>query len=199
MPPAPNDLIWADRTYPVTTRKYRARARPEPPAPSASNVVAEAVVVGAVGASTWLRRLALIGCWGFDNDLPMDLVCVTVDCADPSAVAGFWSEALGWRDIRTAPDGAGAVCRPPLPGAYVEFVRVPEAKTVKNRLHFGCTAGDLDRLEDEIERLVALGATVAWEERFPTEVSAVYRNVVLRDVEGNEFCLGAGHLPSGRD
>jgi hypothetical protein len=46
--------------------------------------------------------------------------------------------------------------------------------------------------------LIALGATVAWEEQFPSEVAATCRNVVLRDVEGNEFCLGAGRVPSQR-
>ncbi|MGH9191186.1 MAG: GNAT family N-acetyltransferase [Acidimicrobiales bacterium] len=35
---------------------------------------------------------------------------------------------------------------------------------------------------------------MAWEEEFPPDVAAVYRNVVLRDVEGNEFCLGAGKI-----
>ena len=126
----------------------------------------------------------------------MDLVCVTIDCATPAAVVSFWSEALRWRDVRVAPDGSGAVCRSPVGGTYLEFIRVPEGKRVKNRLHLGCTAGDLNRLDDEIARLVELGAAVAWEEEFPTEVAAVYRNVVLRDVEGNEFCLGAGHMPS---
>ena len=49
----------------------------------------------------------------------------------------------------------------------------------------------LDRLDEEIERLQGLGATIAWEEEFPPDVAANYRNVVLRDPEGNEFCLGA--------
>jgi predicted enzyme related to lactoylglutathione lyase len=62
---------------------------------------------------------------------------------------------------------------------------VPEGKTVKNRLHLGLNCQDLDA---EIERLVGLGASVAWEEEFPPEWP--FRNVVLRDVEGNEFCLG---------
>jgi Glyoxalase-like domain len=126
----------------------------------------------------------------------MDLVCVTVDCADPAVVAAFWGEALRWSDVRVAADGSGAVCRSPVGGTSLEFIQVPEGKVVKNRLHLGCTAGDLDRLDDEIARLEELGATVAWEEDFPVEVADVYRNVVLRDVEGNEFCLGAGQLPS---
>jgi hypothetical protein len=36
---------------------------------------------------------------------------------------------------------------------------------------------------------------VAWEETFPPHVASKYRNVVMRDPEGNEFCLGAGETP----
>ncbi len=67
---------------------------------------------------------------------------------------------------------------------------------IKNRVHVGCTTGGVDELDAEIERLIGLGATIAWEEQFPPEVTAHYRNVVLRDPEGNEFCLGAGRPPS---
>ena len=74
-------------------------------------------------------------------------------------------------------------------------MRVPEPKTVKNRVHLGCSAGTLADLDATIDRLRGLGGTVAWEEEFPPEVAAVYRNVVLRDVEGNEFCLGGGQPP----
>ena len=126
----------------------------------------------------------------------MDLVCVTIDCRDPAAVANFWNDALRCDAVQVHPDGAGAVCFPAAQGVYVEFVQVPETKTIKNRVHLGCSAGELDRLDDEIARLQELGATVAWEEEFPSDIAAVYRNVVLRDVEGNEFCLGAGTLPS---
>jgi len=125
----------------------------------------------------------------------MEIVCVTVDCADPARVAGFWSEALRWNS-HAAPDGSGAICGNPSGGTYLEFIRVPEGKSGKNRVHLGCSAGGLEELDPELDRLRELGATVAWEEEFPPEVSQVYRNVVLRDVEDNEFCLGAGHLPS---
>lgn len=127
---------------------------------------------------------------------PMEITCVTVDCHDPAAVATFWNEALGWGGVALAPDGGGAICGPPHGGVYLEFVRVSEGKTVKNRVHLGCSAGRLDDLDTEIERLAGLGATIAWEESFPPEVAARYRNVVLRDPEGNEFCLGAGTLPA---
>ena len=71
---------------------------------------------------------------------------------------------------------------------------MPEGKTVKNRLHLGCGADSLDGLDSELARLQTLGATIAWEEEFPPEIASRYRNVILRDVEGNEFCLGAGNL-----
>lgn len=122
----------------------------------------------------------------------MHIICVTVDCADPAAVANFWNEALRWGGVAVSEDGQGAICGPPAGGTYLEFIRVPEQKTVKNRLHLGCAVETLDALDAEIERLQALGATIAWEEEFPRDVATRYRNVVLRDVEGNEFCLGAG-------
>jgi catechol 2,3-dioxygenase-like lactoylglutathione lyase family enzyme len=124
----------------------------------------------------------------------VELTCVTVDCADPAGLAAFWSEALGWGGVAASEDGGGAVCGPPGGGAYLEFIRVPEGKVVKNRLHLGCSAGSLEALERELARLLALGATVAWEESFPPEVAERYRNLVLRDPEGNEFCLGGGQF-----
>lgn len=126
--------------------------------------------------------------------MSMELVCVTVDCRDPAAVSRFWNEALGWGGTAVAPDGSGALCGPASGGVYLEFVQVPEDKVVKNRLHVGCAAGRLEDLDGEIARLVRLGAVFAWEETFPPDVAARYRNVVLRDVEGNEFCLSGGSL-----
>ena len=121
---------------------------------------------------------------------------MTIDCHNPAEVARFWNEALQWGGAAVAADGGGAVCGPPGGGIYLEFVRVPEHKTVKNRVHLGCEGGELDRLDGEIERLLSLGASVAWEEEFPPRLAAHYRNVVLRDPEGNEFCLGAGTIPT---
>jgi hypothetical protein len=117
---------------------------------------------------------------------------VTVDCSDPAGLASFWNAALGWGEVAVADDGSGAICGPPSGGWYLEFIRVPEAKIAKNRLHLGCSAGRLEALEAEIRRLVDLGATFAWEEAFPPEVAGEFRNVVLRDPEGNEFCLSGG-------
>jgi Glyoxalase-like domain len=125
----------------------------------------------------------------------VDITCVTVDCRDPVELARFWNEALRWGGVAAGDDGGDALCGPAGGGTYLEFVRVPEVKSVKNRLHLGCGVSSLADLDAEIERLQRLGATLAWEEEFPAEVATAYRNVVLRDPEGNEFCLGAGSMP----
>ncbi|WP_457030840.1 VOC family protein [Kitasatospora sp. P5_F3] len=111
----------------------------------------------------------------------MDLVWeqVVVDSADPVALGRWWAEALGWMvfnedpeefEIRPAADR--------LPGLL--FARVPEAKTVKNRLHLDFRPADQDA---EVARLVALGAR-------PAEVGQGEQTwQVLADPEGNEFCV----------
>ncbi len=126
----------------------------------------------------------------------MHITCVTVDCHDPAAVAHFWNEALRWDGVTVSESGNGATCHPPSGGTYLEFIRVPEGKSGKNRLHLGCAVDTLDELDPEIARLQALGATIAWEEEFPPEIAARYGNIILRDSEGNEFCLGAGDVGS---
>ncbi|OQD55001.1 glyoxalase [Streptomyces phaeoluteigriseus] len=104
---------------------------------------------------------------------------VIVDSADPVALGRWWAEALGWVvvndaaeefEIRPAPDR--------LPGLL--FGPVPEAKTVKNRLHLDFRPEDQHA---EVERLLALGARHA--DVGQGEVSWV----TLADPEGNEFCV----------
>ena len=125
----------------------------------------------------------------------MQITCMTIDGADVAKLAEFWNAALNWGGVAVAPDRSGAICGPVSGGTYLEFVRVPDRKVTKNRVHLGCTAGSLADLDDELDRLRTLGATIAWEEQFLPEIGARYRNVVLRDPEGNEFCLGGGTLP----
>jgi len=122
-----------------------------------------------------------------------EVVCVTIDCREPAIEAGFWSATLGWDDVHIGRHGA-AIRPPDGHGPYLEFVQVPEDKVVKNRVHLGLHAGSLPDLDAFLDRLLGLGATVAWEEEFPPEIASVYRNIVLRDPEGNEFCLGGGSM-----
>ena len=109
---------------------------------------------------------------------------VVVDALEPATLAHWWAEALGWvvvspvgddePEIRSSPDS--------LPGLL--FVRVPEGKTLKNRLHLDFRPDDQDA---EVARLLELGAT-----RSDVGQTSDVSWVVLADPEGNEFCvLGA--------
>ena len=110
---------------------------------------------------------------------------ISVDSTDPVRAATFWEQALGWR--RTYEDSNEVVLEPPAgsPEAGVSpdilFLRVPEDKTVKNRLHL-----DLRPLDQQaqVQRLVDLGARRA-DIGQPEDVSWV----VMSDPEGNEFCV----------
>ena len=117
--------------------------------------------------------------------MTITVTCVTIDCHDPRRVAEFWAAVLDWR-VASITDDSAIVEPPEQAQPYLEFIVVAEPKTSKNRVHLGLSTAELD---DQIERLVTMGAEVAWEETFPPEWP--YRNVILRDPEGNEFCLGS--------
>ncbi|MFF9014115.1 VOC family protein [Streptomyces sp. NPDC014870] len=108
---------------------------------------------------------------------------VTIDCADAYALATFWAAAL---DSKVSDDD-----RPGDPEALVEtvgggllFIRVPDGKTVKNRVHLDLQPQDRSR-DEEVERLLALGATVFEDHRKPDGTGWA----TLLDPEGNEFCV----------
>lgn len=108
---------------------------------------------------------------------------LVVDCGDPERLGRWWAEVLGWEvtvddegDVWVAPHAED------LMGGML-FERVPEGKTVKNRLHLDLRPADGSSQEAELERLVALGAV-------PVDVGQRDASWhVLGDPEGNEFCL----------
>ena len=110
--------------------------------------------------------------------------CLNIDSVDPGGVATFWQEALGWRRTCDTPDEV--VIEPPAGSAEdgvcpdLLFARVPETKSVKNRLHIDLRPDDQGV---EVARLEALGAA---------QVSVGQGEqtwVVMADPEGNEFCV----------
>ncbi len=111
---------------------------------------------------------------------------VTFDCADPYELAGFWSEVTGWS--RYADDKPGdeecALVPPGEARPWLLFIRVPEAKAVKNRLHLDVQPVDRTR-DEEVERLIGLGAKLFEDHRLPDGRGWV----TLVDPEGNEFCI----------
>jgi hypothetical protein len=103
----------------------------------------------------------------------------TFDCADALVLARFWAAALG-SDVDEESTSDKAFVEPPgWGGPALWFQRVPEPKTAKNRLHLDLRAADGD-VAGEVRRLSALGATV---------VTPGDDLVVMRDPEGNEFCV----------
>lgn len=137
---------------------------------------------------------------------------IAVDCADPARLAGFWAEALGYK-VQDPPEGyatwpefladqgvpesewnmASAVVDPDGSGPRFYFQRVPEPKTVKNRVHVdlnisgGPSAPRDERhalVDAEAERLVAAGAS----RLYTKEELGIYW-ITLADPEGNEFCV----------
>jgi hypothetical protein len=137
---------------------------------------------------------------------------VVIDCTDPARLAEFWASAL-YYEVQSPPDGfeswhealqawgvpesdwnsASAVVDPDGTGPRIYFQRVPEPKTVKNRVHLDIHAGGghdaspeerRGRVDTEVERLQSQGASVirVVEERDE-------RWVVMADPEANEFCV----------
>ncbi|GAB3877907.1 VOC family protein [Kibdelosporangium lantanae] len=108
---------------------------------------------------------------------------IAFDTADPYRLARFWSEVVG----RPVPDGAepGAdeLAIPLGNGMSLFFQRVPEPKTRKNRVHV-CLQPTGSR-DQEVERLRGLGAELHDDRRNPDGTGWA----VLRDPEGNEFCV----------
>ena len=113
--------------------------------------------------------------------MPSRIAAIALDAAQPRLVADFWCDVLGWR-ILEGEDGVISIGPPDGSWPTIDVVPVPEAKTVKNRLHLDLRADGVTT-SDELERLLALGAR-------PTDVGqGSVPWVVLADPEGNEFCV----------
>jgi hypothetical protein len=112
---------------------------------------------------------------------------ITFDCADPYRLAGFWSQVTGYGedpDNGNAPTDPEALLVGPDGQPNLLFIRVPEAKTVKNRVHLDLMPTQHTR-DQEVARLLELGATTVADHRRPDGTGWV----VLADPEGNEFCV----------
>jgi hypothetical protein len=106
---------------------------------------------------------------------------VTFDCANPSRVAEFWAAALGYQ-VSTVNEFFAEVTAPDGTRPNLLFIKVPESRTAKNRVHVDL--GSDDR-EADVERLVGMGAT-----RGETHTMYGITWTVLQDPEGDELCIG---------
>ncbi len=66
---------------------------------------------------------------------------IVIDCADPVPLAGFWSQVLGYPILFQADDGGTVCLDAPDDPMRLWLVRVPEPKTVKNRVHIDARRG----------------------------------------------------------
>jgi hypothetical protein len=111
--------------------------------------------------------------------------CFCIDTTDPAGLANFWESALGWR--RTFDRDDQVVLEPPAGtpedgiAPDLLFLRVPEDKAGKNRLHLDLRPKDQAA---EVARLEGLGAR-----RVDVGQKADVTWVVMADPEGNEFCV----------
>ena len=134
------------------------------------------------------------------------MTAITIDCADPRTQAEFWSAALGWeiesvevwdaeisrggKVVQSRESWSNIISAAPNAPRRINFAKVPEGKTVKNRLHFDLKVDDLDT---EVSRLVGLGASIV-ERRARAVDGRIDQGqdgwLVMKDPEGNEFCIG---------
>ncbi|MEJ1198410.1 MULTISPECIES: VOC family protein [unclassified Streptomyces] len=128
---------------------------------------------------------------------------LAIDCADPGGLAHFWCSVLGYevQDEEDGEDGVDEVVTigsPAVPEGKnrlgpvpptLTFARVPEGKTVKNRLHIDVNPTDREQ-DEEVRRLLGLGAR-----HVDVGQTGDESWVTLADPEGNEFCVLAGRRP----
>jgi predicted enzyme related to lactoylglutathione lyase len=120
--------------------------------------------------------------------MALSFQCLTVDSINPQALAEFWAEALGWsigRDVNEIEVWIERELDDPRQTGFPDilFLKNPDGKKVKNRLHIDLRPDDQAA---EVARLESLGAT-----RIDIGQSAepTCTWVVMADPEGNEFCV----------
>ena len=112
---------------------------------------------------------------------------ITFDAADPYAIAQFWSAATGFAEDPETPneqDDDETALFSVDGDSVLLFIRVPEGKATKNRVHLDWSPTDATR-DEEVERLLTLGASIFDDRRNDDGTGWV----VMHDPEGNEFCV----------
>jgi len=111
------------------------------------------------------------------------LMFITIDCADPVALATFWAQVLGTEVDTAMDDGRFVFLKGGESLPVVCFQRVPEARAGKSRIHLDLSVRDLAAAT---KRVLEMGGT------WPHEVERVLDGFTWRtlaDPEGNEFDL----------
>ncbi|MFI6601668.1 VOC family protein [Nonomuraea sp. NPDC050536] len=128
--------------------------------------------------------------------MSVSLLTVVVDCHDPRSQAEFWAQALAYKVNQRNPDEF-QVSDPGGVGGSLYFMKVPEPKVGKNRLHLDLvTSGSM---KAEVSRLVEAGAQLVEVRQDPAFLDNPDTWTVMRDPEGNEFCVTSTSTMTGWD
>jgi hypothetical protein len=131
---------------------------------------------------------------------------ITFDCADPYLLVGFWSQLTGYQeepDNPNLPEDPEGLLVAPDGSASLLFIKVPEGRQVKNRVHLDLappaalpdtpTEVTADARDGEVQRALALGATIVADHRREDRTGWI----TMADPEGNEFCIERGIAGDG--
>ena len=126
--------------------------------------------------------------------MSVSLLAVIVDCRDPLRQAEFWAHVLAYKVSQRNPDEF-LVSDPAGVAGSLYFMKVPEPKVGKIRLHLDLvTSGSM---EAEVTRLVEAGAEAVEVRQDPASFDNPDTWTVMRDPEGNEFCVTSTSTSTG--
>lgn len=109
---------------------------------------------------------------------------ITLDANNAYALGSFWQAVLGWPiDPENRPGDGEVLLESPGELPNLLIIEVPEPRTAKSRMHFDIRPSTTR--DDELERVLALGATVVEDHRKPDGRGWVW----CADPEGNAFCV----------
>jgi hypothetical protein len=175
--PTPRHTVWINPVPEPVTVKQRMHL--DVRADSVDDLVAVGGVVVDAGSFPWTVMRDVEGgelcVFGTRADRPAGLKDIVVDTADPVRIAAWWAGVLGAGHTDAEEGYSYLEPVPEAPVESVDFVPVPEPKTVKNRIHVDLTTPDVALLVDAGARLLrAQDEGISWS--------------VLADPDGNEFC-----------
>ena len=175
--PTPRHTVWINTVPEPVTVKQRWHL--DVRADSVGDLVALGGVVVDAGSFPWTVMKDVEGgelcVFGARADRPAGLKDIVVDTSDPARICAWWAGVLGAGHVDDEEGYSYLETVPGAPFESIDFVPVPEPKTVKNRIHIDVTTPDVQLLVDAGARLLrARDEEIAWS--------------VLADPDGNEFC-----------
>jgi hypothetical protein len=113
----------------------------------------------------------------------------SIDCRNAYQLSEWWKQVLDYVDVEGDPNEPGhdeCMILARDGSHHILFIEVPEAKSVKNRIHFDLRSTDLTQ-QEEVDRLRGIGATEVADRRGQYGPGTGW--VTMADPEGNEFCV----------